>query len=127
MRSRIFLDGGWRRYVRPKRRLTFNELHGVISQKKIMFSHGHPTGSYSGPCIPCHAPKYVVSFTVTSPQAGLPPLNGCSHLNVHYRPLHSCPPCLEAAYSTATLFIAKETQCQVFCFSCVATTQERLF
>jgi hypothetical protein len=27
----------WRRYVPPKRRLTFNGLHGVISQKMVLF------------------------------------------------------------------------------------------
>jgi hypothetical protein len=27
----------WRRYVPPKRRLTFNRLHGVISQKTELF------------------------------------------------------------------------------------------
>jgi hypothetical protein len=30
----------WRRYVPPKRRLTFNGLHGVISQKIVLFSSG---------------------------------------------------------------------------------------
>jgi hypothetical protein len=29
--------GGWRRYVPPKRRVPLNALHGVISQKKILF------------------------------------------------------------------------------------------
>jgi hypothetical protein len=28
----------WRRYVLPKRRLTFNGLHGVISQKIELFT-----------------------------------------------------------------------------------------
>jgi hypothetical protein len=27
----------WKPYVRPKRRLTFNGLHGVISQKTVLF------------------------------------------------------------------------------------------
>jgi hypothetical protein len=27
----------WRRYVPPKRRLTFNGLHGIISQKIVLF------------------------------------------------------------------------------------------
>jgi hypothetical protein len=30
----------WRRYVPPKRRLTFNRLHGVISQKVVPFEEG---------------------------------------------------------------------------------------
>jgi hypothetical protein len=34
---RILLPWGWRRYVPPKRRLTFNGLHGVISQKIQVF------------------------------------------------------------------------------------------
>jgi hypothetical protein len=28
----------WRRYVPPKRRLIFNGIHGVISQKKVVFT-----------------------------------------------------------------------------------------
>jgi hypothetical protein len=33
----------WRRYVPPKRRLTFNRLHGVISQKILPFSYSFVT------------------------------------------------------------------------------------
>jgi hypothetical protein len=41
MKSMIFWDitpCRWRRYVPPKSRLTFNGLHGVISQKMVFFS-----------------------------------------------------------------------------------------
>jgi hypothetical protein len=31
------LESTWRRYVRPKRRLNFSELHGIISQKLVLF------------------------------------------------------------------------------------------
>jgi hypothetical protein len=33
----IFRPWRWRRYVPPKRRLTLNGLHGVISQKMVLF------------------------------------------------------------------------------------------
>jgi hypothetical protein len=33
----IFRPWRWRRYVPPKRRLTLNRLHGVISQKMVLF------------------------------------------------------------------------------------------
>jgi hypothetical protein len=33
----IFRPWRWRRYVPPKRRLTFNGLHGVVSQKMVLF------------------------------------------------------------------------------------------
>jgi hypothetical protein len=35
--SAYFLPWRWRRYVPPKRRLTLNRLHGVISQKMVLF------------------------------------------------------------------------------------------
>jgi hypothetical protein len=35
----IFRPRRWRRHVPPKRRLTFNELHGVISQKIVLLVH----------------------------------------------------------------------------------------
>jgi hypothetical protein len=58
LRSRCFLaqlilrPWGWRRYVRTKRRLTFNGLHGVISQKIVLFittavRTSNPTNVYS--------------------------------------------------------------------------------
>jgi hypothetical protein len=34
----ILISWIWRRYVPPKRRLTFNGLHGVISQKTELFT-----------------------------------------------------------------------------------------
>jgi hypothetical protein len=34
--SLLFRPWWWRRYVPPKRRLTFNGLHGVISQKMVL-------------------------------------------------------------------------------------------
>jgi hypothetical protein len=34
----IFLSWRWRRYVTPKRRLTLNGLHSVISQKIVLFT-----------------------------------------------------------------------------------------
>jgi hypothetical protein len=33
----IFSPWRWRRYVPPKRRLTLNVLHGVLSQKMVLF------------------------------------------------------------------------------------------
>jgi hypothetical protein len=35
--ARLVLPWRWRRYARPNRRLTFNGLHGVISQKIVLF------------------------------------------------------------------------------------------
>jgi hypothetical protein len=35
--SLFSLPWRWRRYVPPKRQLTFNGLHGVISQKTVLF------------------------------------------------------------------------------------------
>jgi hypothetical protein len=41
-RARLILPPWrWRRYVPPKRRLTFNGLHGVISQKVVSTLHLH--------------------------------------------------------------------------------------
>jgi hypothetical protein len=35
--ARLIIPWRWRRYVRPKRRLTFNGLHDFISQKRVIF------------------------------------------------------------------------------------------
>jgi hypothetical protein len=37
----VFRPCRWRRYVPPKRPLTFNGLHGVISQKVVLFNIFH--------------------------------------------------------------------------------------
>jgi hypothetical protein len=39
--ARLILPWRWRRYVPPKRWLTFNGLHGIISQKTVLFKVHH--------------------------------------------------------------------------------------
>jgi hypothetical protein len=41
----------WRRYVPPKRRLTFNGLYGVISHKMVLFISTAEKTSYPSECI----------------------------------------------------------------------------
>jgi hypothetical protein len=61
----IFRPWRWRRYVPPKRRLTFNGLHSIMSQKMVLFittvvSISNPTCDWRG--VSQHVIYHFTSF-----------------------------------------------------------------
>jgi hypothetical protein len=116
----FFRPWRWRRHVPPKRRLTLNELHGVISQKMVLFTTtavrtSNPVYISIYIFLSLELPLYLSTFLSTNVHILLSFLHYCLlfplsfNLYVFLRPFKTPSAKMSLSYSASSLAKAMST------------------